>query len=107
LLDRRIHLLIVDLHPPARFDPADIRGAIWACIAGETYSPSVDKPLTLAAYEAGSVTTTFVAPVAVGRPRPDMPLFLQPGNCVFVRLERSQQTAWEALPRRWKSVLEP
>ena len=34
LLDQRIHLLILDLHPPGSFDPQGIHGAIWEEIAG-------------------------------------------------------------------------
>ena len=29
LLDRDIHLLVLDLHPPGRLDPSGIHGAIW------------------------------------------------------------------------------
>jgi hypothetical protein len=35
-----------------------------------------------------------------------MPLFLQPNGCVEVPLEDSYRSAWEAVPRRWKQVLE-
>ena len=34
LLERRIHLLILDLHPPGRRDPQGIHGLIWEEISG-------------------------------------------------------------------------
>jgi hypothetical protein len=64
------------------------------------------KPLTLAAYECGLSTRAYVEAVAVGDVLPDMPLFLQPGGQVPVPLERTYQTAWVAVPRRWRDVLE-
>ncbi len=48
----------------------------------------------------------FVEPVAVGDVLPEMPLFLKPGGHVPVALESTYQSAWEAVPRRWRSVIE-
>jgi len=105
-LDRRIHLLIVDLIPPGRFDPSGIHGAIWDYIDGRSYEPPAGKPLTIAAYESSSVTRAYVEPIAVGDDLPEMPLFLVPDGCVEVPLEVSYRSAWEAVPRRWRAVLE-
>ncbi len=105
-LDRRVHLLILDLLTPGRHDPQGIHGAIWDYIADQAYSRPPDKPLTLAAYEADPVFRAFVESVAVGDALPDMPLFLRPNGCVQVPLEDSYRSAWEAVPRRWKQVLE-
>jgi hypothetical protein len=105
-LRRRVHLLILDLHPPGRHDPHGIHGEIWDYIAGQAYSLPTDKPLTVAAYEADLAIRAYVEPVAVGDLLPDMPLFLQPGGCVEVTLEATYQRAWEAVPRRWKRVIQ-
>ena len=48
----------------------------------------------------------FVEAVAVGDVLPEMPLFLQPGGHVPVALEETYQSAWRAVPRRWRSVIE-
>ena len=56
LLERQIHLLVVDLHPPGRREPQGIHAAIWEEIAGEEIALPPEKPLTLAAYEARSAT---------------------------------------------------
>ena len=105
-LDQGIHLLIVDLHPPGRYDPQGIHGAIWEYIAGKDYLAPPDKPLTLAAYEADRVVRAHVEPIAVGDALPDMPLFLKPGGCVMVPLERSYQTTWDTIPAPLKYVIE-
>jgi hypothetical protein len=105
-LEHRVHLLILDLLPPGRHDPHGIHGEIWDYIAGQEYSPPPNKPLTLAAYESDLAIRAYVEPVAVGDPLPDMPLFLAPGGCVYVTLDATYQTAWEAAPRRWKRVIE-
>jgi hypothetical protein len=53
LLDKGVHLLIIDLHPPGKRDPDGIHGEIWQGIAGQEYTLPENKPLTLAAYETG------------------------------------------------------
>jgi hypothetical protein len=105
-LDGGVDLLIVDLFPPGRHDPGGIHGAIWEFIDGQGYTPPIDKPLTLAAYESDLAIRAYVEPVAVADKLVDMPLFLERGGCVLVPLEVSYGTAWEAFPRRWKNVLE-
>jgi hypothetical protein len=105
-LDQRIHLLIIDLLPPGRFDPNGIHGAIWDYIAGKDYSPPVEKPLTVVAYESDLVIRAYVEPIAVGDAVPDMPLFLEPGGCVSVPLERSYQTTWDTLPLPLKELIQ-
>jgi uncharacterized protein DUF4058 len=99
LLDQRVHLLIVDLLPPGRHDSHGIHAAIWDEIAGQ--------PLTLAAYEAALTVRAYVRPVAVADLLPEMPLFLEPNGCVQVPMEATYQTAFAAMPRRWRRVLEP
>jgi hypothetical protein len=106
LLDKQIHLLIVDLHPPGRRDPDGIHGEIWQEIAGQEYTAPADKPLTLAAYETGLSVRAYVVHVAVGDAVADMPLFLEPGKAVSVPLEATYQVAHTELPRRWRRVLE-
>jgi hypothetical protein len=86
LLDKGIHLLILDLHPPGRRDPHGIHGAIWDYIEDSVPKQSPGKPLTLASYESGPTVTAYVYPVAVGEVLPDVPLFLAPGGHVLVPL---------------------
>jgi hypothetical protein len=104
-LDRGIHLLVIDLIPPGRFDPNGIHGAIWDYFAGKDYLPPAEKPLTVVAYESELVTRAYVEPLAVGDALPEMPLFLEPGGCVSVPLERSYQSTWDTLPPPLKELI--
>ena len=107
LLDQGVHLLIVDLIPPGRHDPHGVHAAIWEEISGEEYAPPAGRPLTLVAYETVLTVRYYVEPVAVGEVLPEMPLFLEPNGCVGTPLEATYQTAFAAMPRRWRRVLDP
>jgi Protein of unknown function (DUF4058) len=106
LLSQDIHLLILDLIPPTRRDPNGIHGAIWEALTDEEYKAPPGKPLTLAAYEAEMGVRAYVEAVAVGDSLLEMPLFLRADGHVPVALESTYQSAWEAVPRRWRSVIE-
>jgi hypothetical protein len=106
LLGRQIHLLILDLHPPSRRDPQGIHGAIWKEMTGRPYHLPADKPLTFVSYECDVILRAYVENAAVGDVLPDMPLFLVPQGQVPVPLEATYQTAFAAVPRRWRRVLE-
>jgi len=101
-----VHLLLVDLFPPGPRDPQGIHAAFWSEITDHNFVLPPDKPLTLAAYAAGDVLTAYVEPVAVGDALPDMPLFLTPDEYVPTPLESAYRRAWDAVPRRWRAVLE-
>jgi hypothetical protein len=107
LLEKKIHLLIVDPFPPTRRDPHGIHAAIWQELVKDAeFHPPAGKPLTLVAYESDEVIKAFVEPIAVGDVLPPMPLILEPDGAVQVPLEETYQSAWQALPRRWQRVLE-
>lgn len=106
LLAHGVHLLILDLQPPTARDPQGIHGAIRDEVAGQEYNRPPDKPMTLAAYEAGAGVRAFVEPVAVGDSPIDMPLFLEPGRYVAVPVEETYRLAFDSVPRRWRAVLE-
>jgi Protein of unknown function (DUF4058) len=107
VLNSGYHLLLIDLHPPGRRDPQGIHGLVLEEFADESaYSLPPDKPLTLASYTGGDQKRYFVEQVAVGDTLPDMPLFLDPEHYVPVPLEAAYREAWEAVPRRWRTVLE-
>ncbi len=105
LLDQRIHLLILDLHQPGSFDPQGIHGAIWEEIEGAWVAPT-DRPLTLVGYESALTIRAFVQPMAIGDVLIDMPLYLEPDGYVLVPLASTYGRAFDALPKRWRSVVE-
>jgi hypothetical protein len=106
LLEKGIHLLAIDLFPPTPRDPQGIHAAIWDEIAGAEYTLPPDRPLTLASYETALTVKAYVEHIAVGELLPEMPLFLAPGAHVPAPLEATYQSAWTAVPRRWRTVLE-
>lgn len=106
LLDQRIHLLIVDLLPPGPRDPRGIHAAIWDEIAGQEYEPPTGKPLTLAANETDLTVRAYVENLAVSDTLPEMPLFLEPNGRIQVPLESTYQSAFAAMPNRWRRVLD-
>ncbi len=106
LIEKYIHLLILDLFPPGRRDPQGIHGVIWDEIAGQEYVAPADKPLTLVAYESGLTVRAYVVHVAVGDVLTDLPLFLEPQKAVEVPLEATYQAAFAEVPRRWRRILE-
>jgi hypothetical protein len=106
LLERRIHVLLIDLFPPTPRDPDGIHGAVWDELYGEPQPQPADKLLTAVAYEsADDEVRGYVEPLAVGMTLPDMPVFLQPEACVMLPLERTYLTAWESVPARWRAVI--
>ncbi len=106
LLEKRIHLLILDVLPPGTLDPQGIHGLIWEEVSGEEYQAPPGKPLTLAAYESSNRLRAFVEPFAMGDELSDMPLFLEPGGYVLVPAEATYGRAFAAVPARWRRVLE-
>ena len=65
-LERRIHLLILDVLPPTPRDPQGIHGAIWEEFTGHEYEVPAGEPLTLAAYESAIEVRAYVEPLQVG-----------------------------------------
>src|SRR4051812_4122755 len=106
LLEAGVHLLIVDLFPPGRRDPQGIHKVIWDRVRDEPFALPPDKPLTVAAYAAGTEMAAYVEPIAVGDPLPDMPVFLTADRYVPCPLEATYQTAWEQFPAPLKGPLE-
>ena len=104
-LERQIHVSVVDVFPPGRRDPNGIHGVIWEEIAGEKYRLPKRRPLTVVSYEAEAVVRAYVEHVAIGEELPDMPLFLEPGGCIEVPLERTYHEAFAEVPRKWQEVL--
>jgi hypothetical protein len=105
-LQAGVHLLIVDLFPPSRRDPQGIHKVIWDRLHDEPFALPPDKPLTMAAYAAGTETVAYVEPVAVSDPLPEMPVFLTADRYVPCPLEATYQTAWEQFPALLKGPLE-
>jgi hypothetical protein len=101
LLERGIHLLVVDPFPPTRHDPEGIHPAIWSGINDEPFALPADKRLTLASYVADTFKTAYVEPVA-GDSLPAMPLFLDAKKYIRVPLDETYEATWKACPEEFK-----
>jgi hypothetical protein len=106
LLERGVHLLVIDLFPPSKRDPNGIHRAIWDEVGETKFKLPPHEPLTMAAYSAGPVIRAYVETVAVGDALPDMPLFLEPDKHIKTPLEATYQATWDALPDEMKALLE-
>ncbi len=100
-----IHFCFVDLFPPTSRDPQGLHAAIWSEMTEYDFCLPDGKPLTAASYSCGVTRQAFVEAVAVGDELPVMPLFLQADRYVQVPLETTYQSAFDALPNRWREVL--
>lgn len=107
LIRQDVHLLVIDLFPPGPRDPQGIHKLIWDEFQEEDFELPPDKPLTLAAYEAGAPRVAYVEPIAVGDVLPEMPLFLKPGFYVPAPLEATYLATWQVFPAPLKRLLEP
>jgi len=106
LIQQGVHLLVIDLFPPTKRDPQGIHKAIWDEFEDEEFAAPADKPLLIAAYDAGPPPVAYVEPFAVGDVLPDMPLFLKPQFYVPAPLEATYQTTWNVFPTLLKGLLE-
>ncbi len=101
-----IHFLAIDLFPPGPRDPDGIAQAIWDELVGEPLaSRPEDKPLTVAAFDAGEPLTAYVDSLAIGAALPEAPLFLAPGWYVNVPLEQTYRASWDVTPRPIRDLL--
>lgn len=107
LIQRGVHLLVIDLFPPGKRDPQGIHKAIWDEIEEEDLQLPPGKSRTLASYDAGDERVAYVNFIAVGDDLPEMPIFLRPDIYVPAPLEATYQTAWRHFPRALKGLLEP
>jgi hypothetical protein len=109
-LEQGCHLLVIDVLPPGRHDPQGIHHAFWEGRGDVVHGVTAEEPFGLAAYrvewtEGPLYKTAYFEPVALGRPLPDMPLFLTPEHYVNVPLEATYLAAWRGVPERWKHVM--
>jgi hypothetical protein len=107
LIRQNVGLLVIDLFPPGGRDPQGIHKAIWDEFLEEDFEVPPDKPLTLAAYDAGPPRVAYVESIAVGDALPDMAVFLKPEVYVLAPLDATYQTTWSTFPAALKGLLEP
>ena len=107
LLDAGIHLLLIDVLPRTKRDPKGIHPVIWDHITDEPPNTGGKGTLSAVAYEAvPSGVNGYCYSFSVGGLLPDVPLFLAEDAQVPVPLEKTYSAAFEAVPMRWRRVIE-
>jgi hypothetical protein len=101
-----VHVMVVDLFSPGRFDSGGIHGAIWARYGREEYVVPPNEPLTLASYRAVVPVEAYIEHLAYGQALLEMPLFLDLDTYIGVPLELTYQAAFQDMPAFWREVLE-
>lgn len=101
-----VHLLVADLLPPGKHDPAGIHGAIWERFDDEPYAVPQDQSLTLASYTAGAQPTAYVEHLSPGQDLVEMPLFLNADRYINVPMNTTYQIAFHGLPAFLRHDLE-
>lgn len=104
-LEAGVHLLLIDLFPPGRFDPEGLHAALWDRLTGTPTTPLPADQRQFAAYAAGETVEAFIEPRGVGSPLPSAPLFLAPGWYIPLPLEETYIATWQAYPEPWRKRL--
>lgn len=105
-LQQGIHLLMIDLFPPGRYDPQGIHALIWENYGDELDAPPPGKPVTLASYRAGALPEAYLEFVSLGDSLPAMPSFLDLHAYVNVPLATTYEAAYRGVPAVWRAALE-
>ena len=94
-----VHVLFVDPFPPRPADPHGMHNVVWPMLNGDPHHFPPETPLLAASYEAVTPPNCYLTPFAVGRPLPDMPVFLEPDFAVPLPLEATYTAAFaDVLP---------
>ena len=105
-LRSRIHLVLVDLLPPGKYDPQGMHAAVWEHFDAPACQPPQGQPLTLASYAAAKPVVAYIEHLAVGDSMRDMPLFLTGERYVNLPLASTYEATFRGLPDFWGDVLE-
>ena len=108
-LESGVNVGVVDLFPPAAFDPHGMTGAIRARLTGfddDQDNRRDGEPLTVASFVAGPAVEVYFDYLSVGNMLPEMPLFLSPERYVNLPLELTYGAAYQTVPAYWRDVLE-
>lgn len=107
LIEAKVHLLLIDVLPRTKRDPDGIHPAIWENIIDEYSGCHGDGRLSSVAYEVfGGGVNSYCETYSVGSKLPNMPLFLDEDAQVPVPLEQSYLAAFQAVPSKWRKVIE-
>lgn len=108
ILERRIHLVIVDVHRPTKIVPLGFHAKIWDELGHEAPEIPPDRPLSVVSYqvlESGSVRARL-ASLKLEDHLPVMPVFLSPHDFVILPLDDTYTECFKSVPWKFREVLE-
>jgi hypothetical protein len=107
-LERRIHVVIVDLHRPTPLVPLGFHSRIWEDFGHQAPRTPHDRPYSTVSYqvfEDGKLRAHFV-PLQLNDPLPAMPVFVRPHEYVPVPLESTYNKCFQNVTWKFREVLE-
>ena len=105
-LSKAIHVVLIDLYPPGRFDPHGLHNLVWAELGQETVDLPPERPLQVVSYLSQGKVSSFIEPLAIGDRLPAAPLFLEQGSFVSLPLEATYMTSFATLPAHLREEVE-
>jgi hypothetical protein len=106
-LEKGIHVLLVDLFPPGKYDPQGIHGAVWTRYSAFEFVVPPGQRLTMVSYRTDDATVeAYVEHFTFGDRLTQMPLFLDSDFYINIPLELTYETAYRGVPAFWRDVLE-
>ena len=103
----KIHVVVIDLFPPGKYDPRGLVRTIFRDLGlSDPEGLPDDMPLNQVSLCAEPEVTAYLEPLKIGDAFPDLPLFFRPDRYICLPLESTYSTAFEAMPKRFRKVLE-
>ncbi len=108
LLDRGIHVVILDLHAPTNLVPRGFHVMIAEDLGHEASQPPADRPLSAVTYQVleTGMLRALIVPLKVGDSLPEMLVFLTPQDFIRLPLEDTYRDAFRSVPWKFREVLE-
>jgi hypothetical protein len=107
LLDRGIHLVVLDLQAPTALVPRGFHAMITADLGHEATAVPAERPLSALSYqvlETGALRAHLV-PLKVGDTLPELAVFLGPHDFVRLPLEATYAESFRTVPWKFRDVL--
>ncbi len=110
MIEEGIHVLLVDVLPGTTHAPESFHQSIWHKMQPGSDEQRNDpkKPLTIVSYECSLASggNAYIEEFAIGDALPTMPIFLLPGHFLNIPLEATYNSAFSAMPLRWRTVMD-
>jgi hypothetical protein len=107
ILDRAIHLVVIDLHPSTQIVPQGFHARISEELGHKNSPAPMDRRLSAVSYQAldTGILRSYFVPLKVGDSLPEMPVFLEPHEFVRLPLEVTYGEAFRGVPWKFRDLL--